>query len=234
NITSKVVLYKNMGFNENEEYKKTFIGSGVGTGSVQAEIWVTKGLSDEGKENIHGMEIFRIQSGNTLRVSQSRVYNMKLVQTLLEGHSIPSLKGSLSGDLTYAVGCQEYQVVCTRPDITSAGVVMLDVFDRGLQTNVHVFVDFNYAIGTSINVMGRSITGYRLMIQGCAWSWEAMMSHMMALTETKPEYMTLTKAVKEVIWLKGLSTKSEFEPRLVVGIATEALTKAIPGSRFQN
>ncbi|GJS69873.1 hypothetical protein Tco_0702714 [Tanacetum coccineum] len=34
-VTSKVVLYRNMGFNESGEYKKTFIGSGVDTGSVQ-------------------------------------------------------------------------------------------------------------------------------------------------------------------------------------------------------
>nr|GEY94505.1 retrovirus-related Pol polyprotein from transposon TNT 1-94 [Tanacetum cinerariifolium] len=34
-ITSKVVLYRNMGFNESGEYKKTCVGSGVGTGSVQ-------------------------------------------------------------------------------------------------------------------------------------------------------------------------------------------------------
>ncbi|GJX18748.1 hypothetical protein Tco_0221425 [Tanacetum coccineum] len=34
-ITSKVVLYRNMSFNESGEYKKTFISSGVGTGSVQ-------------------------------------------------------------------------------------------------------------------------------------------------------------------------------------------------------
>nr|GEV27000.1 retrovirus-related Pol polyprotein from transposon TNT 1-94 [Tanacetum cinerariifolium] len=33
--TSKVVLYRNMGFNESEKYKKTFIGSSVGTGSMQ-------------------------------------------------------------------------------------------------------------------------------------------------------------------------------------------------------
>nr|GEW85676.1 zinc finger, CCHC-type [Tanacetum cinerariifolium] len=48
----------------------------------------TQGLLDEAKGNILGMEIFRIQSGNTLRVSQSRVYNGKLVQALLEGHFI--------------------------------------------------------------------------------------------------------------------------------------------------
>ncbi|GJV28085.1 zinc finger, CCHC-type containing protein [Tanacetum coccineum] len=112
------------------------------------------------KRNILGMEIFRDQSGNTLRVSQSRFYNRKLVQTLLEGHSILSLEGSLSRDCDvekngkwsciYAVGSQEYQMVCTRLDITSADVGMLDKFDHGLQTDVHVFVDFDYAMGRSI------------------------------------------------------------------------------------
>nr|GEY40001.1 zinc finger, CCHC-type [Tanacetum cinerariifolium] len=72
------------------------------------------------------------QSGNTLRVSQSRIYNEKLVHTLLKGHSTLSLEDSLSGDCDvekngkwsyiYEVGIHEYQVVCTRPDIASAGV----------------------------------------------------------------------------------------------------------------
>ncbi|GJX46608.1 hypothetical protein Tco_0271798 [Tanacetum coccineum] len=114
----------------------------------KAEIWATKGLLDKAKGNILGMEIVRDQSGNTLRVSQSRFYNGKLVQTLLEGHSILSLEGSLSGDCDvekngkwsciYVVGSQEYQMVCTRPDIASADVGMLDGFDRELQANVHV------------------------------------------------------------------------------------------------
>nr|GEW46783.1 hypothetical protein [Tanacetum cinerariifolium] len=34
-VTSKVVLYRNMGFNESGEYKKTFIGLVLGTGSMQ-------------------------------------------------------------------------------------------------------------------------------------------------------------------------------------------------------
>nr|GEY53073.1 zinc finger, CCHC-type [Tanacetum cinerariifolium] len=34
-VTSKLVLYRNLGFNKSGEYKKTFIGSSVGTGSVQ-------------------------------------------------------------------------------------------------------------------------------------------------------------------------------------------------------
>nr|GFA12044.1 zinc finger, CCHC-type [Tanacetum cinerariifolium] len=68
--------------------------------------------------------------------------------TLLEGHSILSLEGSLSRDCDvekngkwsciYAVGSQEYQMVCTRPDIASTYVGTLDGFDRRLQTDVQV------------------------------------------------------------------------------------------------
>ncbi|GKA58720.1 hypothetical protein Tco_0758033 [Tanacetum coccineum] len=136
-VTSKVVLCRNMSFNESGKYKKTFIGSRVGTGSMvlhgiefevepqdnkeaafavaavdkiyghesltfnntvasmvvedavtttiaitgsihQAEI--TKGLLDKAIKNVLGIEIIRDQSGSTLRVSQSRFYDGKLVQ----------------------------------------------------------------------------------------------------------------------------------------------------------
>lgn len=63
-------------------------------------------------------------------------------------------------------------------------------------------------------------------------SWEAMLQHMMALLTTKAEYMTLTREMKEDTWLKGLSIESGFELRLIAGIATGALTKAITGPRF--
>ncbi|GJS33927.1 hypothetical protein Tco_0532309 [Tanacetum coccineum] len=172
----------------------------------------TPGFMDKAKGNILGMEIVRDQSGNTLRVSHSRFYNGKLVQTLLEGHSILSLEGSLSRDCNvekngkwsciYAVGSQEYRVVCTRLDIASADVGMLDKFDHGLQTDVHVFVDFDYVMGRSITVMAA--------------------------------YMTLTEAEKEAIWLRGLAIESGFELKMVACIATGALSKAIPSPRFQH
>ncbi|GJW62329.1 hypothetical protein Tco_0111664 [Tanacetum coccineum] len=127
----------------------------------KAEILVTNGLLDKAKENVLGIEIIKDQSGNTLRVSQSRFYNMKLVQTLLEGHSKLSLEGSLLSDCdvekngkcsyVHVVGSQEYQVVCTRPSTVFAGVDMLDGFDCGLQTNVQDFVDFDYSMGVELN-----------------------------------------------------------------------------------
>ncbi|GJW26896.1 hypothetical protein Tco_0040707 [Tanacetum coccineum] len=108
------------GFNESGEHNKTFIGSGVSTGSMYredsnkvafavvevekiyahksltfndsfaceekqrqlkrlllgAEIWAPKGLLAEAKGNILDMKIVKDQSGNTLMVSQSRVYNV--------------------------------------------------------------------------------------------------------------------------------------------------------------
>ncbi|GKF41668.1 hypothetical protein Tco_0125010 [Tanacetum coccineum] len=93
-----------------------YINDMVFSCGCKARIWATKCLLDKAKGN-----------------------------TLLEGHSILSLEGSLLGDCDmeknskwsciYAVRSQEYQVVCTRPDIASAGVDMSDGFDRGLQTN---------------------------------------------------------------------------------------------------
>nr|GEY79344.1 zinc finger, CCHC-type [Tanacetum cinerariifolium] len=53
----------------------------------------------------------------------------------------------------YADGSQEYQMVCTRLDIASVDVGVLDKFDHGLQIDVHIFVDFDYAMGRSITVM---------------------------------------------------------------------------------
>ncbi|GJS28225.1 zinc finger, CCHC-type containing protein [Tanacetum coccineum] len=302
-VISKVLLYKNIGFNESEEYKKTFIGSGVGMGSVQvlqgvefevkpqedhtfevephgnfdhvvgsqevqtqdliyyhsardreqhsawelfsyredsnetafavvvvdkiyaqeslnfnntvacdAEIRVTKGLLVKAKGNILGLEITKDQSDNTLRVSQSRIYNENLIQTLLKGNSTLSLNDSLSGDY----------------------VGMLDKFDCGLQTDVHVFVDFDYAMGRSITVMGRSITKYGLRILGCEGSLKANLQHMEALSTTEARYMTFTKAWKKEIWLKGLLIESRYELRLVAGIATGALVKDCPCPRFQH
>nr|GEW29327.1 hypothetical protein [Tanacetum cinerariifolium] len=66
--------------------------------SCKAEIWATKGLLVKTKINVLGLEIIRDQSGNTLRVSQFRIHNEKLVQTLLKEHSTLSLEDSLSRD----------------------------------------------------------------------------------------------------------------------------------------
>ncbi|GJS26881.1 retrotransposon protein, putative, ty1-copia subclass [Tanacetum coccineum] len=73
--------------------------------------------------------------------------------------------------------------------------------DQGKHVDVDGFVDADYAKDPD---KGRSITGYVFMVHGCVVSWKATLQHVVALSTTEAEYMALTEAVKESIWLKGL------------------------------
>nr|GEU57599.1 zinc finger, CCHC-type [Tanacetum cinerariifolium] len=180
-------------------------------------------------------------AGNAVKTTMAITGSMHQVQNFLEGHSILSLEGSLSRDcdvknnckwsFIYAVGSQEYQMVCTRLDIASADVGILDKFDHALQTDVQVFVDFDYGMRRSIIVMSRSITGYGLMILGCVGSLKANLQHMEALSTAEARYITFTEARKKEIWLKGLLIESGYELRLVAGMASGVLVKG--GSRYK-
>lgn len=50
----------------------------------------------------------------------------------------------------------------------------------------------------------RSLTGYVFTVGGCAISWKATLQTTIALSTTETEYMAITEACKEAIWLKGL------------------------------
>ncbi|GJW61666.1 retrovirus-related pol polyprotein from transposon TNT 1-94 [Tanacetum coccineum] len=63
---------------------------------------------------------------------------------------------------------------------------------------------------------GRSITGYMFMVHGYVVSWKATLQHVVALSTTVVEYMVLTKAVQESIWLKGLLIELGINLRSVV------------------
>ncbi|GJY90752.1 retrotransposon protein, putative, ty1-copia subclass [Tanacetum coccineum] len=111
--------------------------------------------------------------------------NGKLVQMPLGGHFKLSLKDCPVRDcdvermskVSYAnaVGSLIYLMVCTRSDIAYADP------DKG-----------------------RSIIGYKFLVHECVVSWKATLQYVVALSTTEAEYMALTEAVKEVIWLRGL------------------------------
>ncbi|GKC26000.1 hypothetical protein Tco_1028150 [Tanacetum coccineum] len=84
-----------------------------------------------------------------------------------------------------AVRSLMYLMVCTRPNIAYAVS----------------FVDSDYAKDLD---KGMSITGYAFLVQGCVVSWKATLQHVVALSNTETEYMALTEAMKEAIWLRGL------------------------------
>lgn len=128
-----------------------------------------------------------------------------------------------------AVGSLMYAMVCTRPDLAHAvSVVSGFMGDPGKEHWQAVKRIFRYLRGTSdvgliygndtqCLVTGysdsdyagdvdirRSMTGYVFTLGGSVVSWKATLQVTITLSTTEAEYMALTAAAKERIWLKGL------------------------------
>ena len=128
-----------------------------------------------------------------------------------------------------AVGSLMYVMVCTRPDLAHAvSVVSRFMGEPGREHWQAVKRIFRYLRGTSdvgliyggdtqCLVTGysdsdyagdvdtrRSMTGYVFTLGGSVVSWKATLQPTVTLSTTEAEYMALTEAAKEVIWLKGL------------------------------
>ena len=132
------------------------------------------------------------------------------------------------------VGCLMYAMVATRPDI-AYGVGVVSRF-MSCPSKVHwqaVKWLLRYLNGTSNlrlvygnneaegnNIKGycdadygadldkrRPITSYAFTVGGNLISWKSTLQHIVALFTTEAECMVLTKAVKEAIWLNGITTE---------------------------
>nr|GEW83466.1 zinc finger, CCHC-type [Tanacetum cinerariifolium] len=114
---------------------------------------------------------------------------------------------------------KEYQMVCTRLDIASVDVGMLDKFDRGLQTDVQVFVDFDYVMGRSITVMG-----YMTFIE--AWKKEIWLKGLLA--ESKYE-LRLVAGIAIGALVKGGSlfeVPAQVEKNLLTGFPAQSISSS--------
>ncbi|KAH9724990.1 hypothetical protein KPL70_007698 [Citrus sinensis] len=167
------------------------------------------------------------------------------------------------------VGSIMYVMVCTRPDLAhEVGVInrfMRNqgkghwsavqwvlrylkgtiaapfVFEKidGTSPEVAGFVDSDYAADMDIR---RSITGFVFTMCGGAISWKSSLQPIIALSMTEAEYIALTEAVKEAIWLRGMNfIKDEISKRVVnvVKVPSEVnsadmLTKPLPSVKFRN
>ena len=129
---------------------------------------------------------------------------------------------------TSAIGSLMYAMVCSRPDLshalsvvsryianpskqhwnavqwifrylqsTSSACLQFGKPRNGLVGNV----DSDYAGGLDKR---RSFTGYVFTICGCTVSWKASLQATVALSTTEAEYMAISEACKEAIWLRGL------------------------------
>ena len=63
------------------------------------------------------------------------------------------------------------------------------------------FSDASYAF---VNEMSRSITGYLFKIAGGPISWKSYRQHSVASSTMEAEYMALSDASRELVWLRNL------------------------------
>ena len=130
-----------------------------------------------------------------------------------------------------AVGSLMYAMVCTRPDISQAvGVVSRYMHDPGKEhwqavkwilryilNTVDVGLVFEKGKQDGKSVVGycdsdyagdldkrRSTTGYAFTFAKAPVSWKSTLQPTVALSTTEAEYMAVTEAMKEAIWLQGL------------------------------
>ncbi|PON33692.1 hypothetical protein PanWU01x14_350640, partial [Parasponia andersonii] len=126
-----------------------------------------------------------------------------------------------------AIGSLMYAMVCTRPDIAHAvGVVSRYMSNLGKQHWEAVKWILRYLRGTSNmslcfkksdmglqgyvdadmagDVDGRkSTTGYVFTLGGTAVGWVSKLQKIVALSTTEAEYVAVTEASKELIWLQS-------------------------------
>ncbi|GKD83379.1 retrovirus-related pol polyprotein from transposon TNT 1-94, partial [Tanacetum coccineum] len=211
-------------------------------------------------KKILGMEIVRDQSRKILRVLQSgyvskilnnfRIDNGKSVKMPLGGHFKLSLKDCPVRDCDVERMSKEAVKWILKYLRGTANVGLVYGTNRGNHVDVTSIVDSDYAKDPD---KGRSITGYAFLVQGCVVSWKATLQHVAALSTTEAEYMALTEAVKEAIWLRGLLEETKhinvhyhfirevLEAKTVkllkVGIehnVADALTKVVPVLKLQH
>ncbi|KAK9065390.1 hypothetical protein SSX86_016773 [Deinandra increscens subsp. villosa] len=128
-----------------------------------------------------------------------------------------------------AVGSLMYLLVCTRPDLRYAVSLVSRYISNpermhwaavkwilryiagtnskgllfgstgGAASQVEGFVDSDFAKDLD---KGRSLTGYMFKVEDSLVSWKAQLQPVVALSTTEAEYIALTEAMKEALWLK--------------------------------
>ncbi|GKB76585.1 retrovirus-related pol polyprotein from transposon TNT 1-94 [Tanacetum coccineum] len=223
-------------------------------------------------KKILGMEIIRDQGRKILRVSQSgyvskilnnfRIDNEKSVQTLLGGHFKLSLKDCPVRDYDIermskvpyanAVGSLMYLMVYMSPDIAYAvNVVSRYLANPGKNHWEAVKWILKYLRGTAnVGLVYGTARGNHVEVTGF------VDLDYVKDPDKESEYMALTEAVKEAIWLRGLLEELgvklntvavncdkqgvlEAKTVEVLNLGTEhnaadALTKVVPGLKLQH
>nr|GEW32089.1 retrovirus-related Pol polyprotein from transposon TNT 1-94 [Tanacetum cinerariifolium] len=156
-VTSNVVLYKNIGFNESGEYKKTFVGSGVDTGSVH----VLQGVKFEVEPlEDHTFEVepyANVDHIVVVTVDKIYAHDSLTFNNIGACEVISKWKARLKDD-TDARSDVEIWATKGLLDKAKGNVLGMEIVKDQSDRRTCFFVNFDYAMGRLITIMGTSIT----------------------------------------------------------------------------
>ncbi|XP_042059629.1 secreted RxLR effector protein 161-like [Salvia splendens] len=160
-----------------------------------------------------------------------------------------------------AVGSLMYAMMCTKPDVSHAvGIVSRYMHDPGkghwqtlkwilwyIKDTVDISLRFeqdkslgHFAVGyCDSDYAGdldkrRSTTGYLFTLASAPVSWKSTLQSTIALSTTEAEYMAITEAVKEAIWLHGLRKELCVGQKQLEVYSDNMLTKVVTRTKFEH
>ncbi|KAH9678732.1 hypothetical protein KPL71_025836 [Citrus sinensis] len=198
------------------------------------------------KRHSHAKTLFLTQSGYLKKVvSRFGMLNLKLVSTPLAAHFKLSKQQELEEDayidhirrIPYSgtVGSIMYAMVCTRPDV--AYVIGLVSRFMGNPGKEHWEAKWLLRYLKGDLDKRRLVTGLVFTLCGGVVSWKSTLQLVVAFSTTEAEYIALTEAVKEALWLNGDEIRNGVI--IVIKIPSEVnpadmLTKPLSTVKFRN
>ncbi|XP_073126397.1 uncharacterized protein [Henckelia pumila] len=96
------------------------------------------------------------------------------------------------------------------------------------------YVDSNFAGNLDTR---KSLTGYVFTFYGTTITWKSNLQSVVALSTTEAEFIVVTEAIKEGLWLKGMIAELGVKQDQVVIASeenhTDAMTKSLPYAKFK-
>ncbi|GJV01401.1 hypothetical protein Tco_1334970 [Tanacetum coccineum] len=218
----KPVKVKNIGFDEIGEYKKTFIGSGVARDREQHSAWELFSYREDSNE-----AAFAVTAVDKIYAHESLTFN-----NIVACEVISKWEARLKDDMDAWSDVYVLSNNCRKCSDDNDGYY----WEYTPSMFIHLFLYIEDMVFPCICKAEIWATkGLLDKAKGNVLGMEIVRDQSGDYDVKKnARYMTLTEAGKEAIWLKGLAIESIFELKIEEGIATGALSKAIPGSRFQH
>ncbi|GJX09340.1 hypothetical protein Tco_0199199 [Tanacetum coccineum] len=246
-VTSKVVLYRNMGFNESGKYKKTFIDFGVGTGSMQVlhrfefEVEPLEDHTFEVKpqENVdQGADLQEVQTQDLMDYQLAHDREQYLACELF-GYREDSNKAAFvvaAADKIYAHESLTFNDIVACKVISKWNAELKE--DMDVRSNVYVLSNgYKKSSDDNHDYYWEYAPGDYDVEKNGKWSYICSWKPEYQVVCTRPDIaladvdMLDGLIVKKEIWLKGLLTESGYELRLVASIDTGALVKVYSRSK---